>query len=211
MSGDGERLRHALSLAPHASRAHPTAEHFWPLLVAAGAAQPMQPVTVIDGGVTYAVLSMQWEKPAPDTIDLLRDYFGPERHRLVEPAGFLAAAGAPVAFGSDWPVDALDEWFALKVGVTRTAAAGAPAKYAGRLGEDPGLTRLQVLRAATIVAARELHADTTVGSLERGKLADLIVLDRDPLSIPAEDIARVQVLRTVVGGRVVYEAQAAAH
>jgi catalase-peroxidase len=42
-------------------------------------------------------------------------------------------------------------------------------------------------------------------------LADLIVLDRDPLSIPAEDIARVQVLRTVVGGRVVYEAPAAAH
>ena len=58
LSGDGGRLRHALSLAPHARRAHPSAEHFWPLLVAAGAAQPMGPVTLIEGGVTYAVLSM---------------------------------------------------------------------------------------------------------------------------------------------------------
>lgn len=58
MSGDGERLRNALSLAPHARRSHPTPEHFWPLLVAAGAAQPMGPVSVIDAGVTYGVLSM---------------------------------------------------------------------------------------------------------------------------------------------------------
>jgi 4,5-DOPA dioxygenase extradiol len=58
LRGDAERLRHALSLAPHARRAHPTAEHFWPLLVAAGAAEPTGPVTVIEGGVTYAVLSM---------------------------------------------------------------------------------------------------------------------------------------------------------
>ena len=152
------------------------------------------------------VLSMQWEKPAGDTLGL-KDYFGPERMKILEPAGLLAAAGARIAFGSDWPVDALDEWFALKVGVTRTNAPDAPAEYRGRLGADPGLSRMAVLRAATINAAHELHDDEQTGSLEAGKFADFIVLDRNPLSVPAEDIAKTKVTLTVVGGNVVHERQ----
>ena len=157
----------------------------------------------------FPVLSLQWGKPASDTVDSLRDPMGPERARILEPAGLLAARGATVAFGSDWPVDPLDEWFALKVGVTRTNAPDAGPRYAGRLGDDPGLTRIQALRAATIEAARELHEDDVTGSLEAGKLADLIVLDRDPFRIPAEEIASIRVLQTVVGGRVVYDADRA--
>ncbi|MBL8271602.1 amidohydrolase, partial [Steroidobacter sp.] len=49
------------------------------------------------------VLSFQWQKPAGDTLGL-KDYFGPERMKALEPAGRLAAAGARIAFGSDWPV-----------------------------------------------------------------------------------------------------------
>jgi predicted amidohydrolase YtcJ len=153
---------------------------------------------------TMPILSFQWEKPAGDTLGLA-NYFGPERMNILEPAGLLAAAGARIAFGSDWPVDPLDEWFALKVGVTRTNAPNAPAEFQGRLGEDPGLPREAVLRAATIEAAYELHEDDFTGSLQAGKLADLIVLDRNPLKIPAEDISNVHVLETVVGGRTVYE------
>lgn len=152
------------------------------------------------------VLSMQWEKPAPDTVDGARDYLGPARYRYMEPAAFLADAGARIAYGSDWPVDPLNEWFALKVGITRTNAPDAEAQYHGRLSEDRGLSRATVLRAITLNAAYELHQDDRTGSLEVGKLADLIVLDRDLFSIPAEQIAEVHVLQTVVGGRVVYEA-----
>jgi len=151
------------------------------------------------------VLSMQWEKPAGDTLGL-KNYFGTARMKIIEPAGLLSAAGARVAFGSDWPVDKLDEWFALKVGVTRTNAPDAPAEFRGRLGEDPGLSRDDVLRAATINAAYELHEDDVTGSLELGKFADLIVLDRDPLKVPPEEIAKTQVLETVVGGQVVHHA-----
>jgi predicted amidohydrolase YtcJ len=151
------------------------------------------------------VLSFQWEKPAGDTLGV-KDYFGPQRMKILEPAGFLAEAGARIAFGSDWPVDALDQWFAFKVGVTRTNAPDAPAEYRGRLGDDPGLSRETVLRAATINAAHELHQDDSTGSLEAGKLADLIVLDRNPLTVPAEEIAKTQVIETVVGGAVVYTA-----
>jgi predicted amidohydrolase YtcJ len=53
----------------------------------------------------------------------------------------------------------------------------------------------------------ELHQDELTGSLETGKLADLIVLDRNVLAVPAEEIAQVKVLQTVVGGRVVYQAE----
>jgi predicted amidohydrolase YtcJ len=154
-----------------------------------------------------AVLSFQWEKPAPDTLGVT-NYFGPERMKLMEPAGLLEAAGARIAFGSDWPVDKLDEWFALKVGVTRTNTPDAPPEYRGRLGDDPGLSRELVLRAATINAAYELHEDEATGSIEVGKFADIIVLDRSPLTIPAEEIANIQVLETVAGGNVVYTAVA---
>ena len=153
---------------------------------------------------TMPVLSFQWEKPAGDTMGLT-NYFGPERMKILEPAGLLAAAGARVVFGSDWPVDPLDEWFALKVGVTRTNAPDAAPEFHGRLGEDPGLSREAVLRAATMDAAYELHEDDVTGSVQVGKFADLIVIDRDPLKIPAEDIANIRVLETVVGGRTVYE------
>jgi predicted amidohydrolase YtcJ len=153
------------------------------------------------------VLSFQWEKPASDTVDNARDYLGPARFKYMEPAAFLANAGARIAYGSDWPVDPLDEWFALKVGVTRTNSPSSGPKYAGRrLSQDAGLTRAQVLRAITMNSSYELHQEQATGSLEAGKFADLIVLDRNVLEIPAEQIAEVKVLQTVVGGRAVYEA-----
>lgn len=151
------------------------------------------------------VLSLQWGKPAADTIDGAVDYLGPVRSARIEPSGVLARAGARIAFGSDWPVDPLDEWFALYVGVTRRAGPAAEPKYAGRLGTDPGLTRIEALRAITINAAYELHEEARLGSLEPGKFADFIVLDRDVLGVPEADIAGTRVLRTVVGGRTVYE------
>jgi hypothetical protein len=152
------------------------------------------------------VLSLQWGKPAADTIEGARDTLGPRRHALVEPSGALAAKGARIAFGSDWPVDPLDEWFALQVGVTRTARPGASSEHSGRLGADPGLSRHAVLRAFTVNAAYELRDEGTLGSLEVGKLADFIVLDRNVAEVEAADLGATKVLRTVVGGRVVFDA-----
>jgi predicted amidohydrolase YtcJ len=151
------------------------------------------------------VLSFQWEKQAPDTMEGAREFLGPARFKYMEPAGFLADAGARIAYGSDWPVDPLDAWFALKVGVTRTNAPQPDHKYAGRLSEDRGLTREEVLRAITMNSSHELHQDQSTGSLEIGKLADLIVLDRNFFDIPADEIADIHVLQTVVGGQVVYQ------
>jgi predicted amidohydrolase YtcJ len=151
------------------------------------------------------VLSFQWEEPAPDTVEGVRDSLGPRRSALVEPAGWLAEKSARIAYGSDWPVDPLDEWFALQVGVTRKARPDAPPKYSGRLGKDPGLSQAMVIQAITRNAAYELHEERYIGSLEVGKLADLIIVDRDVATVPPEQISQTKVLRTVVGGRVVYD------
>ncbi len=153
------------------------------------------------------VMSFQWAKPGPDSIDATRDYLGPERFARMEPEGILQAAHARIAYGSDWPVDALNEWFGLKVGITRTGDPALGARYAGRLNAQPGLPREVALRAITLNAAYELHQDAETGSLEAGKLADLIVLDRNVLKIPAEQIAQTRVLMTVVGGTPVYRAK----
>ena len=157
------------------------------------------------------VLSFQWEKRAPDSVDSDEDYLGPERFRLAEPAGYLARAGARIAYGSDWPVDPLNEWFALKVAVTRENDPAAGEKYRGRLGDDPGLTLEQALMAITANSAYELHAEQEVGTLEPGKFADFIVLDRDPFAIPPAAIAAIKVRRTVVGGATVYSAGTMRH
>jgi predicted amidohydrolase YtcJ len=153
------------------------------------------------------VLSFQWAKPAPDTVGALKDYMGPARYATVQPQALLLDAGARIAYGSDWPVDPLDEWFALKVGVTRTAAPDAGREYAGRLGKQPGMQRAAALRAITMNAAYTLRQEALTGSLEVGKLADMIVLDRNFFTIPAQDIANIKVLQTVVGGKIVYQAK----
>jgi predicted amidohydrolase YtcJ len=152
------------------------------------------------------VPSFQWAKPASDTIEGARDYLGPARFKYTQPEGFLHEAGARIAYGSDWPVDPLNEWFGLKVGVTRTNAPDTWPHYAGRLSDDPGLSRETAVRAITVNASYALHQEAETGSLEIGKLADLVVLDRNLFNIPAEEIALIQVLQTVVGGEVVYQA-----
>ncbi|MDQ1814160.1 amidohydrolase [Massilia sp. CCM 9210] len=152
-----------------------------------------------------AVLSFQWAKPAPDTVAGLKDYLGPQRYAILQPQSLLLDAGARVVFGSDWPVDALDQWFALKVGVTRTNSPAAGPEFAGKLGPAPGMPRAAVLRAATMNAAYTLRQEGLVGSLEVGKLADLIVLDRNFFQIPDEEIADIKVLQTLVGGKVVHQ------
>jgi predicted amidohydrolase YtcJ len=155
-------------------------------------------------GVT-PVMSFQWGKPGPDSIEAAKVFMGPARFDRMEPEGRLQDAGARIAFGSDWPVDALNEFFAVEVGVTRTndPASG----YHGRLNSDPGLSRAEAFRAITVNSAYAMGTEKRTGSLKRGKFADYIVVNRDPMKVPATAISDTKVLRTVVGGRTVYRAR----
>ncbi len=203
---DGDRAVRASLDAIAALRATPAGATVRPALAHNEIVAPADFARFAQLDVT-PVLSLQWGKPAPDTVGALKDYMGPQRYAIVEPQSLLLDAGARIAYGSDWPVDPLDIWFALKVGVTRTAAPDAGKEYAGTLGPQPGMPRAAVLRAATINAAYTLRQEALTGSLEVGKLADLIVLDRNFFRIEAEDIANIRVLQTMVGGKVVYQTE----
>ena len=155
-----------------------------------------------------ATMSFQWAQQAPSTVDGTSDHLGAERFERMEPSGSIAQAGGRVAFGSDWPVDPLDEFLALKVGVTRSGDPTNPhsygPKYAGRLNADPAMSRAEVLRSITLNAARQLKLDAVLGSVEVGKFADLIVLDKNFMQVPEEELGRNGVLLTLVGGKVVW-------
>ncbi len=155
-----------------------------------------------------ANMSFQWAQQAPSTVDGTNEHLGAERFARMEPSGSINRAGGRVAYGSDWPVDPLDEFLALKIGVTRSGDPLNPhsygPKYAGRLNDDPALTRAEVLRSITLNAAEQLRLEAVVGSLEVGKFADLIVLDKNFMQAPEEELARNSVLLTLVGGKVVW-------
>ncbi|WP_437970988.1 amidohydrolase [Sorangium sp. So ce260] len=156
------------------------------------------------------VMSFQWAQEAPYSVDAMKNQLGPERYARLEPEGSLHNAGARIAYGSDWPIDPFAEFLALKIGVTRRGDPTHPASfgpaYAGRLNDDPLLPRNVALRAITMNSAYQLRLEKVVGSIEVGKFADMIVLDQNFLQIPENDLGKIQVLMTIVGGKVVYTA-----
>lgn len=134
--------------------------------------------------------------------ELTEPVLGPERSRWLYPIGSVLAAGAVVAAGSDWSVSSMNPLEAIQVAVTRrgpdadSGAAWIPGEVA---------TLDAMIRAYTINGAYARFADSTTGSIQVGKLADLVLLDRDLFAIPAHQIAQTRVKVTILGGRVVYE------
>jgi predicted amidohydrolase YtcJ len=147
-------------------------------------------------------MGFQWAKPSFDSIDAAQDQLGPTRFNRVEPEGYLNQAGVRIAQGSDWPVDPLSDWFDMKVLITREGTMGG--KYSGPLGTGPGVPVKDAIRAFTINGAYALHSDQYFGSLEQGKLADLIVINQNLLQIPVSRIPDTKVLLTLVGGETVF-------
>jgi predicted amidohydrolase YtcJ len=134
--------------------------------------------------------------------------FGYERLSRFQPLHSLFEAGAVVGGGSDHmqkigarrAVNPYDPFLGMATAVTRRARW-----YDGRLHPEEALTREQALRMYTVNNARLLFLEDQVGSLEEGKLADLVVVDTDILTCPEDRIQDTRVLRTYVGGKLVYE------
>ena len=107
--------------------------------------------------------------------------------------------GIPVAGNSDSPVSAADPLLRIQSMVTRKSAEGKV------YGPRQRVTVEQALRAWTLGIAFASFDEQIKGSISVGKLADFVVLNRDLLSVPPDELKDIQVDVTVIGGHVVYE------
>jgi len=136
----------------------------------------------------------------PSDLDIIERHWG-RRGRHAYPFGALARAGAALAFGSDAPIEDPDPWKAIQAAVTRQRVPPDRPPF----HPEHSLTVEQAVRAYTAGAAYVSGDEGWKGSLEPGKAADFICLSDDVFRIRPEDIHKVKVERTVVGGRTVYE------
>ena len=102
--------------------------------------------------------------------------------------------------GSMRSVNLYNPFVGIATAVTRRAR-----NYESPIHPEEALTREEAIRFYTINNARLLHKEERTGSLEVGKLADIVVLDTDLLTCPDNEIINTKVLRTYVGGKLVYE------
>jgi len=151
-------------------------------------------------GVIAAVQPL-WAYRDRYIIELTEPVLGVERSGRIYPFGSLARAGVTLAGGSDWPVTSLEPLRAIQVAVTRRGPGAGPGPA---WLPDERLTLYQALRAYTLGAATAMRREGETGSLTVGKLADLVVLERDLFEVPAESLATVSVVATYLEGRQVH-------
>jgi hypothetical protein len=140
---------------------------------------------------------------ATSDMNMAEDRVGPQRIKGAYAWRRLLDSGAVLASGSDFPVELPNPFAGLYAAVTRTDGAGQPA---GGWYPDQALTRAEALHSFTLAPAFAAHQEARMGSLEPGKWADFIVVDRDYFEIPAADIDDIRVLQTWVGGELVFDA-----
>ena len=139
--------------------------------------------------------------PSPINDDIIKA-IGPERIERVWPIKEGFDAGALVVAGSDWAVvPAPDPWYAIETAITRRARGGSGTAF----GPQEAISLRQAIDMFTINGAKQMGMGERLGSIEIGKYADFIVLDRDPFRIPVTDIHKVKVRATYIDGAVVYE------
>jgi predicted amidohydrolase YtcJ len=129
---------------------------------------------------------------------------GPERIKGAYAWRSVISTGAHVPFSSDFPGETLNPFYGIYAAITRQDPNGSPP--GGWLPEQR-VTLDEALRGYTVEAAYAEFAEKDKGSIEKGKLADLTVIDKDISRLPPKEILSIMVLKTFVGGRVVYEAR----
>ncbi|MGI9202397.1 MAG: amidohydrolase [Woeseiaceae bacterium] len=126
---------------------------------------------------------------------------GPERMKGAYIWKTLLENDVVVATGTDYSVSPYNPFYTLHAAVTRQDRENNPP---GGWFPEEALTREEALYAATMAGAYAMHAEHVLGSIEVGKLADFVVIPVDYMTIPAEDIWKIEPDMTVIGGQVVY-------
>lgn len=163
-------------------------------------AQVVQPADIPRFKQLAIVPSMQ---PTHATSDqnMAEQRVGPERIKGAYAWRTFLKQGSRIACGSDFPIESPNPLQGIHAAVTRQDMQGMPN---GGWHKEQAMTLTEALRCFTLDAAWAAHQEQSVGSLERGKWADFIVTDRDLFQVPAEEIGKIGVLQTWVGGKQVF-------
>ena len=168
--------------------------------------QVVDPADIPRIGKAGIIASMQ---PVHQTSDrtMAEARLGPDRLAGAYAWQSMLRSGAKLAFGSDFPVESPNPFPGLAAAISRQDMQGQPP---GGWIPAERLTFEQALTAFTRDAAYAGYAEGKIGSLEPGKWADFILVDRDPTKIDAQSLARTEVLETWVAGKKVWERSASA-
>jgi hypothetical protein len=140
--------------------------------------------------------------PDVNTLTVWSGNIGPQRAQRAFPWHDILAGGAQLSFGSDWPVVTLNPWPGLQVLMTRETPEGIPA---GGWHPEERLTLEQAIQGYTMGGAIAAKREKTEGSIEVGKLADVIIISQDLFKIAPSQIGKTKVMMTLVGGNVVFQ------
>ncbi len=182
------------------------ANGLWPSLHQLAHVQLVDPADIPRFRKLGAVANIQplWARLEPSITEVAMPMAGTERSRWLYPFRSLQEAGAMLAVSSDWGVSTLNPFAIMHTAVTRRPAH-RESNYPAFLPEEC-LDVGTVVRGYTVDAAASAWRSADTGSLAPGKLADLIILDRDVFSIAPDSIQDTQVLLTLLGGREVHRA-----
>jgi predicted amidohydrolase YtcJ len=141
-----------------------------------------------------------WAQHDPQMDELTVPFLGPERAPLQYPFASLHAAGATLAFGSDWSVSTANPLEEIEVAVRR---ADPSTREANAFLPDQRLP-LHIALAAFTKGSASVNRDDDAGSVEEGNRADLVVLDRNLFDAPGGAVADARIEHTIAAGRVVH-------
>ncbi|HWY21155.1 MAG TPA: amidohydrolase [Candidatus Acidoferrum sp.] len=146
-----------------------------------------------------SALQLFWAEASNDTIEILKPYLDPEIYRWQYPARSILDNGGIISGASDWPVSTANAFFAIYQAETRKGPEGV-------LDPSQAMPREAMFYAYTRNSARALNLDS-IGTIAAGKRADLVLLDRDVLTISPEEMRDTKVVWTMVAGKVVHRAK----
>ena len=147
-----------------------------------------------------ASYQLLWAFGDVTTVDIVKPYIDPSLYKWQYPARSLFNAGTTICGASDWPVSSANPFEAIYNADTRLGPLGV-------LDSTQCIPRMAMLYAYTINAAKALEMQTSIGSIEPGKYADMILVDRDVFTISPEQMKNTKVLWTMFEGRIIYKAE----
>lgn len=149
-----------------------------------------------------ATFQATWAMPDEYIMGINIPEIGIERVNRMYPIQSVFQAGGLIVGGSDWAVTTMNPLVAIETAIRREDPDD---RLKGTLNEDERMGLTEMLKAYTINAAYIMHQDNITGSIEAGKFADLIILDKNLYDIPPNEISEVRVMETIIEGKTVFK------